>query len=333
MSSDNIYRLAVHGLAVQLRCDVPAVTEALDHYIEPFIVPAFPQGFGAVSGAIRAYDQREVLKCLSPTARRLAATPDFLELYQEQERYWVIDERWGLCEINLLKGSWRSWLLPTAARDPVRAVHFAALWPMAQALRGKGLHLLPASAISRGGSSYLILSPFGIDRELTALVQAGWRVIGQSWTAVRHEGGRIELLHLPGYVERPVAPAGHAGLLPTRDRRSAQTPTWIDLMGEYCGAEQRYGFCNGVIIVEPGRRPTAAMSRIERGRAGVALRAAWPIAELHPHRRQGQLLSQIAQLCTCFEAELTRDCGEFVDAMARMASGKVTSSRRSAAVA
>src|SRR3954469_9446025 len=113
MSLDNTYRLAVHGLAVQLRCDLPAVAEPLEHYTETFKVPAFPQGFSAVTGAIRCYEQREVLKCLSPTARRGAGTPDFLELYEEQERFWVIDERWGLCEINLLKSTWRSWLLPT----------------------------------------------------------------------------------------------------------------------------------------------------------------------------------------------------------------------------
>ncbi|HEX8524232.1 MAG TPA: hypothetical protein VF669_18400, partial [Tepidisphaeraceae bacterium] len=139
----NSYRLAVHGLAVELACEVAGLRPALDHYLGEFAVPDWPDGFARVRGTIRDFDQREVMKCLSPTARRIEG-PDFLELYEENERFWAIDERWGMCEINLIKGMWRSWILPATAVDSIQCTHAAAMWPMAQLLRGRGLHLLPA---------------------------------------------------------------------------------------------------------------------------------------------------------------------------------------------
>ena len=52
-----------------------------------------------------------------------------------------------------------------------------------------------------------------------------FRVIGQSWTALREENGRIELLHLPGQVQRPQAPRLGASF-------ADRTAMWIDTVSE-----------------------------------------------------------------------------------------------------
>ena len=327
------FRLAVHGLAVQLSCDVPAIGETLSHYLGEFAVPAWPDGFAPATGVIRSYEQREVLRCISPAAQRIGESRELLEIYQDEERFWVIDERFGMIEINLLKSTWRTWLLPGASNDPVRAAHFAALWPMSQVLRGKGLHLLAASAISRGGTSLLVLCPFGIEPELSTLARAGWRIIGQSWTAARVENNRIELLRVPGLVQqqRAVAPP------PPRHRAlglsSGGGADWIDLTREHEQAEQRYGFCNGVIIVEPVRRPAASLARVDSSQAIHELRAAWPIEELHPSRRPSLMAAQLAQRCACFQAALSRDPNEFARLIANTFTAAHRPLPRAAAVA
>jgi hypothetical protein len=314
------YRFAIHGLAVELSCEVAGLHPALDHYFSEFSVPGFPQGFTSITGSIRNFDQAEVVKCLSPTAKRIQQN-DCLELYEENERFWIIDESWGMSEINLLKSSWRTWILPATTTDSIRCAHASVLWPLAQLLRPRGLHLLPATAVSRAGKSFLIISPLGIEPELVALIHADFRIIGQSWIAVREENDKIELLHMPGHIHRPVAPRLRAG--------GDQTPLWVDLMQQHQGAEQRYGFCDAVIVVEPGRRPSAHCNRMDPAKAAAVLKSAWPIAELHPQRRPGQLATRLAQRVPCFELALSRDPAQFVETLTRLA----TSPTRRSAVA
>jgi hypothetical protein len=199
-------RYVVHGLGVEIDLDWAALAESADRLLRHFATDYFPPGFNAVFGQIRPYEQSEVLRSLSPTASRLDSASGLLEIYHENERFWLVDERWGLTEINLLKGQWRSWVLPHASMDPVQCVEHAILWPMAQVLRPKGLHLLPAVSIARSGWAALILTPFNIEPELRALIDAGFQVIGQRWTAMREEEGRISLLHLPGLVQPMTSP-------------------------------------------------------------------------------------------------------------------------------
>src|SRR5206468_9176153 len=80
----------------------------------------------------------------------------------------------------------------------------------------------------------------------------------------------------------------------------------------HCGCEQRYGVCNTVLIVEPGRRPKAAIHRLDPVSAGQVLKSAWPIIELHPQRRQPQLPLRLAQTCACFELSLSREPADFL---------------------
>jgi hypothetical protein len=293
-------RFSLHGASVELICEVPALFGQIEHLLGGFRVMGFPQGLAPVSGFVRKYSEAEVLKRLSPTARRVSGAGELLELYEDGERFWVVDDRWGIAEINLLKAQWRSWVLPHAACDAVTCARRALLWPMAQLLRARGIWLIPAASVALGSRGMLILAPFGLEPELQGLIRAGYGVIGQSWTAIREQDGRIELLHLPGHVERPVPP----GL---RLASGDPAPTWVDLMSLHAGAERRCGFCEAVFVVEPGRRPLAGVRPIDPSKSLHLLRSAWPIAELHPSRRHAQLPARLAQRCATYQLRLSRE--------------------------
>src|SRR5437763_8834675 len=174
-----------------------------------------------------------------------------MELFEDQERFWLVDDRWGIAEVCLLKGQWRSWVLPAPTIDAVRVVQLAVLWPMAQLLRARGLYLVPAASVAFGERSFLLITPFGIEAELTTLIRGGYRVIGQSWTAIKEYEGRFSMMNFPGYVERTVPPGMRIAGAPDA------MPGWIDLMHEFYGAEQRHGWVDAVLVVESGRRPQA----------------------------------------------------------------------------
>jgi hypothetical protein len=299
-------RYVVHGLGVEIDLDWAALAESADRLLRHFATDYFPPGFNAVFGQIRPYEQSEVLRSLSPTASRLDSASGLLEIYHENERFWLVDERWGLTEINLLKGQWRSWVLPHASMDPVQCVEHAILWPMAQVLRPKGLHLLPAVSIARSGWAALILTPFNIEPELRALIDAGFQVIGQRWTAMREEEGRISLLHLPGLVQPMTSPR-------LKHRHGAgEIGQWVDLVEEHPDSFRHHAFCDAVLLVEAGRRSESRLVPLSEPRARLCLRRDWPIAELHPSRKPGMLPAHLARQCRCAQMQLSREPGEIV---------------------
>ncbi|CAN5690132.1 hypothetical protein BH09PLA1_BH09PLA1_19620 [soil metagenome] len=299
-------RYSVYGLAAALHNHLPALDAALNRALGEFSIKSFPgtSTHHPAEGTIKPYDKAEVLRHLSPSAVAISSSPrDAMELYQDNERFWLIDDRWGLTELNLLKGHFRSWILPEPSVDVERIIEMAVIWPIAQLLRGKGLHLLPAAGLVRAEVGLLILSPFGIEPELTALLRTGFRVVGQRWTALRDEDGRVTMLHMPGRVERH----------PTRRLRSASAAkaahpndAWIDLESEFCGSAVSHGTCTHVLIIEPGRRPTPMLRQIPKASALPALRRAWPIAELHPLRAYGQFPAKLSRRCDVFAARLSQ---------------------------
>lgn len=263
-----------------------------------------------VEGTLKPYEKDEVLRHLSQSAVCVSSPRDPMELYQDEERFWLIDDRWGLAEMNLLKGQFRAWILPEAALDAHRVIENAIVWPLAQLLRGRGLYLMPAAGFVRAEVGLLILSPFGIEPELTALLRSGFRIVGQRWTALRDEDGRVTMLHLPGRVERHRSP---------RLRSVATDPNgeWIDLESEFCGSAATHGAVTHVLLIEPGRRPTPMLRHIPKSNALPALRRAWPIAELHPHRVNGQFPAKLSRRCEVFAARLSQrsqDLLELLDA-------------------
>jgi hypothetical protein len=292
-------KYAVHGLAVDLVSEVPLVQQEAEAWLWPFVADVLPEGISCTSGQVLAFDAADVMRHVSSTAVPMSTPGQLLELYQEGERFWLVDDRWGLCEINVMKGTWRSWILPHPTLDPVRVAEMAVLWPMAQLLRPKGLCLIPAASVARGGFAAMILSPFNLEGELRALIQAGYNVIGQRWTAVREDGGRIELLQMPGQIERETSPRLHDPTLGPASR-------WVDLASEYCGVVRPHAFCDAVLVVEPGRRPQAHVTEIAAQRATDAIRRAWPITELHPFRKHGQLPAKLSADCRCWQGQFSR---------------------------
>jgi hypothetical protein len=300
------HQFAIHGLAVDLGCEAPWLNIAINKALGDFDVNEFPEGFQPSIGLVRAYEQSVVLRHLSPTATPVAVTGSTIELYEEGERFWLIDDRWGLAEVNLLKGQWQSWILPQATLGADEIVQNAIVWPLAQLLRMKGLSLVPGTAVSRDGWSMLILSPFNIEPELTALVRSGYKIIGQQWTALREEDGRVAMLHMPGEVQRLPAPQLK------NTSHIEQTSLWLDLTRENLGSSQNHAFCDAVAVVSTGRRPMPAMRQINRSTALATLRQAWPIVELHPQRRQSQIPVKLAAQCRCYETQLSRRPEDFL---------------------
>ena len=290
-------KLALYGPAVELECLVPELDEPIGRALGGFAVSEWPTGFGVTRGSIRPYDESEVIRRLPAAARPLHREGELIELYEHEERFWVIDDRWGMAEINVLRGQWRSWVLPQPKLDPVRLLDTAVLWPLSQLLKNKGVHLVPAVAVARGTTGVLLLSPFSLEPELTALLGGSYEIIGQRWTVIREEDGRISLLHLPGVTERQ---------LPPRLRTDA-SDDWVDLTGQRPLWARRHAFCDAVLVSEGGRRSRAHLRQIAPLDAANLLRRSWPMSELHPHRRHGQLPIRLAQLCRCYQFQLSRE--------------------------
>ena len=313
--SFELQRYALHGCALGLSSGVKSLAPQIDHLLRDFRVTQWPPRVVPVSGTIWPYEQSHVLKHLSPGARRVATNCDLLELYEDEERFWLVDDRWGIAEINLLKGQWRSWVLPNPAIDATRVAEMAVCWPMAQLLRARGLYLLPAASVAFCGRAFLLISPFGVEPELTTLIRGGYRIIGQSWTALRERDGRFEMLNLPGQVERPIPPglrlAGSGG-------GETSSPTCIDLMREFAGVEQQQGWCDAILIASSGRRASAGAHALDRTAAAQVLRTAWPIFELHPSRRHGQLPARLAQKVPCFQLALSREPRDLLGILAAL---------------
>jgi hypothetical protein len=248
-------KFALHGPAVEIACEVPAMAEQIRRLFEPFAVPGWPDGFIPTTGIVRPYAQSEVVRHLSPDARAVPTPGDLIELYRDGDRFWLVDDRWGIAEVNLIRGQFRSWILPTARIDAVRVAEMAILWPLAQLLRAKGLYLLPAVSVVRDGWAAMIVCPFTLESELVALIRAGYKVIGQRWTAVREEDGRLALLHLPGAIERAFVPRLRSSFERFETGGAAGPQgSWVDLSYEHIGSWQNHAFCDAVLVTDGGRR-------------------------------------------------------------------------------
>ncbi len=301
---DNPIRLVVHGLAVELSLAIGDLHAPLHRLFAGFEDPVWPPGILSTTGQIRPYDQSEVARHLSRDAIALHAPGDATELFGDGERFWRIDDRWGITELNLLKGQFRAWLLPQRRVDDLACLEMAVLWPLAQILRSRGLYLMPAVSVARDGWGVLLLTSHGIEPELRALAEAGYQIIGQRWTALREESNRISLLHLPGPLERSIHPH-----LPTA---SATPPErWVDLTHEYVDVPRHHAFCDVVLLAAPGRRSHARILPLSESAATHALRRDWPMTELHPLRRTAQMPTRLQRFCDVDELHLSRRPDDF----------------------
>ena len=137
------------------------------------------------------------------------------------------------------------------------------------------------------------------------MIRAGYRVVGQRWTALREDagsaGGRVAMLRVPGMVERV---AGEARM---RSVATAPPPVWVDLTREFCGASENRAQCDAFFLIDRGRRPVAHLKSLPRTNAVIGLRRAWPIMQLRAQRKLSQLHAHLARECRCFEARFSRN--------------------------
>ncbi|MEM6560491.1 MAG: hypothetical protein AAF656_02730 [Planctomycetota bacterium] len=309
--SDGGWLWCVHGMGVEVRCAVAGLVEAAGAFAA-WEEPALPPGMQVVRGEVLPYDADTVVRHLSHNARPVTDGVGFAELWQDPAMpgvYWSVDERWGLGEINLPKRTWRSWVLDHAAQntaDLPRLMEQAVLAPMAQLLRTRGLHVVPAASVSVGAGSepwsLLLMCPFNLQPELTRLVDDGFDVIGQRWTALREEDGAVALLGTPALLEQSRSPR----LM--RLHGASDEPDWVSLSGRHVN----HGFADAVILVDAGRRGGCEISPVGAADAANAIRNAWPLPPLDPHRHAPTLAAKLAEQCNVFRVELSREPLEFV---------------------
>lgn len=305
-ASASRFRYSIHGQSVDLTCDVPRVIGPMGKALGTFTVAPTPSVLGAIQGTLQPYDAEEVCKRLSSTATRVPGTSDLVEIYEEDERFWLIDDRWGLCELNPLKGHFRSWILGESAaiKDANRIVEQAVMWPLSQLLRPRGLNLLPVAGVVRDGWGAMLMSSFSIEPELRTLARAGWKIVGQSWAAIREERGNLTMLSMPSPIERSAAM--------NRPASKPEEGSRVDLMEEFFGCGTDRAGLDAVLLIAPGRRPLPDLQHILPTNAMGSLRRDWPITELHPQRRHGQLPARIAQRIPIFDARLSRNARDIL---------------------
>lgn len=291
-------KLLLHGLAIEIACELPGLDPTLGRLLGCYRVEEFEDKSAITRGSILPYVGADVARRLPSNAAPLHGPGDLTEIYVQDERAWMFDERWGMSEINVLKGQWKSWILPQPRIDAVRLAEMTVLRPLAMLLKNRGIHLIPAAAVARESFAAVAISPFGLERELSALLSSRYRIIGQRWTALREENGRLALLGMPGVVQQRPAAGGEA--------------EWIDLTASNPLSSQPYAICNAVLVIDAGRRARASISAWSSEDAATVLRLAWPLPELHPSRRRVQFASRIPQLCECHRVQLSHEPREWV---------------------
>jgi hypothetical protein len=300
-------RLNVHGHAADVRCTLPGVRQIIADVFSTLCVDGWPEGFHPAEGHIDLYDADVVARHMSSSADRVMHFGDDAELWRDGERCWLIDESWGVCEINLLKRSWRSWVLEQAASEPMRTLERAVLWPMSQLMVSRGMWLVPSASVVHRGRGILILSPFPLEPELSVCVSAGLSIIGQRWTAIREEDGRALLLDMPGRVERAPTPQLRSRPRPG-DLHQPQSgrPAWVDLC-EDPASRAAYAWCDAVMIIEPGRRPQANLKLLTGASAVASVKRGWPMPDIAPAPKQAQLAGRLGAGVQVAQVELSRD--------------------------
>ena len=294
---------SIHGPAVTLTNSCRELDEQIKFFLDPFALKRHSPGPLEIDGQIRPFDLTEVTRSLSAAADSRRRCDELVEIYSLAERHWIVDERWGVCEIDLLKHRWRSWLLPRSLLDPIQLAEAAVLHPMAQLLRLRGVDLVPAIAIERAGWGALVIVPYPISAEIARIVRAGYRVIGQRWTALVRQNGRITLRRVPGLLESSALPG----------KSVSRGAAWIDLTWDNPWASADLAWCEAVLAIAPGRRSTSQGRVVPMAESQPFLRHAWPIRQLPVDRpRLQHPAATLAAQCICLSLQLSRHEDEFL---------------------
>jgi hypothetical protein len=275
-------RLNLHELCVRIDNSCPALQLWLDRLCA--IMPCHDSHAAVeASGVIKPFDAAEVLRSVDPTAQPVGRASDFADVFGSGERFWVVGDHWGICQINLLKRQWRAWLLPRPAADLHRCIAAAVLWPLAQLLKTRGLELIRATSIEKQGWGALVLCLWEITPEIRGLESQGYRIVAWDWSVLRPRNGKVQLLCFPA-LENPRLPQLAAPLE-----------------------------CRTVFVVEPNRRAVTRGRTLAASESAVVLRRAWPIGELPPNRkRPAGAAAILARHCRCVLVQLCKREVDFV---------------------
>jgi hypothetical protein len=296
------YGFSIHGSPVSIANSFGTLDEQIQFFLKPFTSVSQPQNT-PTRGEIRPFDLSEVTHSLAPAAASERQSDDLVDIYSLGEKNWILDDRWGMCEIDLLKNRWQSWVLPHPTLDPVRLAEATVLWPLAQLLRLRGIELVPAISVERGGWGALIVSPYSITSEISRLVRAGYRVIGQRWTALLRPHGRVVMRRMPGVVESPAAGNKLIG------RKTA----WMDLMAQNPWQTAELASCDAVIVVASGRRCKSHGRVVNSSDSRSLLRRYWPMTDLPLNRSRVQATTAaLASQCLCLSLQLSKNTDEFL---------------------
>ena len=132
MSGGRRLKLALHGPIVEIDCSVPALDSAIDALLGEFALATLPQGFVPATGIISPFEHDEVARRVPSTARHVRQLPDGADLFEDGDRHWMVDRRWGLTEINFSRNQFRSWVYAQPNLEAVRLAEISVLWPISQ---------------------------------------------------------------------------------------------------------------------------------------------------------------------------------------------------------
>ena len=262
---------SLHGHGVRLVVDHPVVARPACRILAKLVEDVLP--FDPIDGEIVDFVHKDVMRHVDDDA--IAVRPGdpehhpLFELFRSPagDRWWHVDERWGLSEIDLVRGRWRSFVLPAPGIDAVRLFEATVWWPMAQILRGRGLHLVPAASMcDDAGNGTLLLSGSDPAPEVAAAGRNGWRIVGQRWTALREWNDGVEMLAVPGLTATSI------GGRPLTLQSSGH---WYD--ASVGAAGRRQATCKTVLLAEPARRPRSWACDMDATEARLSLRQNWPM--------------------------------------------------------
>lgn len=310
MSGESVLQFCVHGTVVLLRCGVPELRPVVSRLLAALATTDIPGGFSTLEGDIHPYDEQAVSRHLSPTATRIAELSPLAELYRENERLWIVDDTWGLSEINLLRRQWRSWVLPGSSLDPVERVESALHLPMAYLLRPQGLHLLPAAAVADADCGVLMLGALSLEPELRSLRRLGLSLVAQRWLVAREDADGVALLTMPGMCAAVPTPKRPASI-----ERSG--PRWVDLSLDPMPT-RHHAFCRTILLFESMRHSRASARPLGRASLQQQLRDRWPIFEPPPARNAASLIAAMSRGAIGWHVQLSRDADESARLMASL---------------
>lgn len=271
--------LELAGVGINLRLAEPA-TRAIAGDVLKSLSPVVHGRSATITGAILPYDAGEVARRVSSDAKLLQSGDSGFDQGAEVfampdgSRFWWINELWGLCEIDLIKRRFISFVLDRPRLGGIELMESAVYVPLSHLLQPHGVHLIPAVSLAQRGRGVLVLTPFALDNAIRAMADFGVGVLGQRWTCVARDpqSGQWQLRYVPGRTLCPVSPA----------RRTVGDAASLGLRYDASSPLMRRqpASCELVLSLDLMRGKSTSAKPVPKLEAGNLLRERWPISDL-----------------------------------------------------